>query len=101
MEIATPHGSRRIKGHLVNISRSGALIDAGNPPPRGTPILLRIDWPVRTDWVDAIVVRDDPESRVGVRFTRACADDLLLAAAVGIDLASLVRGGPNLSTAFD
>ena len=64
-------------------------------------ISLRIESPVRTDWVDATIVRLDPNRQIGLRFTRGCPDDLFLAGTVGIDLALIVRGGPNLTTAFD
>jgi len=86
---------------LVNISRNGALIVAENPPPLATPTLLRIESPVKTDWADAIVVRLDQNRRIGLQFTRSCADDLLLAGTVGIDLASMIRGGAHGTTAFD
>ena len=101
MEFATPKGMQRRKAKIVNISRDGALIVTENPPPHATPILLRIESPVKTDWVNAIVVRLDQDRQIGLKFTRGCADDLLLAGTVGIDLASLIRDGANLSTACD
>jgi hypothetical protein len=70
-------------------------------PVVSTPVSLRMESPVRTDWVDATVVRVDPSRQVGLRFTRGCPDDLILAGTVGIDIAFLVRNGPNLTTAGD
>jgi PilZ domain len=101
LEFAVGHRWQRIEARLVNISRDGALIVAENSPPHATPILLRIESPVKTDWVDAIIVRLDQNRRIGLHFTRGCADDLLLAGTVGIDLASMIRNGEIGTTAFD
>ena len=70
-------------------------------PAISTPVSLRMESPIRTDWVDATVVRVEPSQQVGVRFTHGCPDDLLLAGTVGIDIAFMLRDGPNLTTAFD
>jgi hypothetical protein len=102
IEFATGQDRRRIAAQLINISRDGALVATENPPPCATPISLRIESPVRTDWVDAVIVRLDHQRQVGVRFIQGCCpDDLLLAGTVGIDIAFMVRDGPNLTTAFD
>jgi PilZ domain len=101
IEFATPQGLRRIEARLVNISRDGAFVAASTQPPEATPISLRIESPVRTDWVDATIVRVDPNRLIGVHFARGCPYDLLLAGTVGIDLASMIRNGPNLTTACD
>ena len=101
IEFATPQGRRRMEARLVNISRDGALVVADNPVPEAMPISLRIESPVRTDWVDATIVRVDPNQEIGLRFNQGCPDDLLLAGMVGIDLAFMVRGGANLTTACD
>jgi hypothetical protein len=101
MEFATPRGRQRIEARLVNISRDGALVVADPPPLEATPIWLRIESPVRTDWVDATIVRVETNRQIGLSFTPGCPDDLLLAGAVGIDLAFLIRDGSNLTTAFD
>ena len=98
---ATSQGGQRIDARLVNISREGALVATETPPPGATPICLRIESPVRTDWVDATIVCVDSNQQVGLRFARGCPDDLLLAGTVGIDLAYMVRGGPNVTTACD
>ena len=65
------------------------------------PVSLRIEKPVRTDWADATIVRVDPNRQFGLRFNHGCPDDLLLAGTVGIDIAFMLRDGPNLTTAFD
>lgn len=101
LEFATAQGRQSIEGRLVNISRGGALVVAGTDTPDALPISLRIDSPVRTDWVDATIVRVDSSRQIGVRFHHGCPDDLLLAGTVGIDLAFMLRGGPNLTTAGD
>jgi hypothetical protein len=37
---------------LVNITRDGALMECEILPTVDTPVSLRIESPVRTDWVD-------------------------------------------------
>jgi hypothetical protein len=101
IEFSSPEGPRRIGATLINISRDGALVVADKPMLRAAPISLRIESPVRTDWVDANVVRFEPNCEIGLHFTRGCPDDLLLAGTVGIDLAFLVRNEANGTTAFD
>ena len=70
-------------------------------PGPDTPVSLRMESPVKTDWVDATIVRVDPNRQIGLRFTQGCPDDLLLAGTVGIDIAFILRDGPNLTTACD
>ena len=72
IEFTAPEGRRRIGATLVNISRGGALVVADKPMLREAPLSLRIDSPVRTDWVDAKVVRFDPNREIGLHFTQGC-----------------------------
>jgi PilZ domain len=101
IEFPASEGRRRFGATLVNISRSGALVVAANHPAAPTPVSLRIESPVRTDWVDAKVVRFEPNREIGLHFPQGCPDDFLLAGTVGIDLAFLVRNEVNGTTAFD
>jgi hypothetical protein len=101
IEFAAPEGRRRIGATLVNISRGGALVVADKPMRRAVPLSLRIESPVRTDWVDARVVRFEPTREIALHFPQGCPDDLLLAGTVGIDIAFLVRNEANGTTAFD
>jgi PilZ domain len=101
IQFEVPEGRRRIGATLINISRNGALVLAEKPMVRAAPLSIRIDSPVRTDWVDARVVRFNSNREIGLHFPQGCPDDLLLAATVGIDLAFLVRNEPNGTTAFD
>lgn len=101
IQFEAPEGRRRLGATLINISRNGALVLAEKPMLRAVPLSIRIDSPVRTDWVDAKVVRFNPNREIGVHFPQGCPDDLLLAATVGIDLAFLVRNEVNDTTAFD
>ena len=101
IEFETADGLRRFGATLVNISRHGALVATDKPVLHGVPISLRIENPVRTDWVDAKIVRVDPDQTIGLHFDQGCPDDLLLAGTVGIDLAYLVRNEINGTTAFD
>jgi hypothetical protein len=86
---------------LVNISRSGALMVADKPMLRAVPLTLRIESPVRTDWVEATVVRFEPTREIALHFPQGCPDDLLMAGTVGIDWAYLVRNAANGTTACD
>jgi hypothetical protein len=101
IQFEVPEGRRRVGATLINISRNGALVLAEKPMLRAAPLSIRIDSPVRTDWVDAKVVRFNSNREIGLHFPQGCPDDLLLAATVGIDLAFLVRNEPNGTTAFD
>jgi hypothetical protein len=101
VQFEAPEGRCRIGATLVNISRTGALLLAEKPMLRAAPLSIRIESPVRTDWVDANVVRINPNREIGLHFPQGCPDDLLLAGTVGIDLAFLIRNEVNHSTAFD
>jgi hypothetical protein len=101
IEFAAPQGQRRIGARLVNISRNGALVVADKPMIRAAPLSVRIDSPVRTDWVEARVVRFEPTREIALHFPQGCPDDLLLAGTVGIDLAFMVRNEVNGTTTCD
>ena len=101
IQFEVPEGRRRVGATLINISRNGALVLAEKPMLRAAPLSIRIDSPVRTDWVDAKVVRFNSNREIGLHFPQGCPDDLLLAGTVGIDLAFLVRNATNDTTAFD
>jgi hypothetical protein len=96
-----PEGRRRVGATLINISRNGALVLAEKAMLRAVPLLIRIDNPVRTGWVDAKVVRFDSSRQIGLHFPTGCPDQLLLAGTVGIDLNSLPRDDASGTTAFD
>jgi hypothetical protein len=101
LQFTTPQGTPRIEARLVNISRGGALVAGAISAPHVRAVWLRIESPVKTDWVYATIVRRDQEGQIGLRFIRGCPDDLLQAGTIGIDLALLARNGPNVSTACD
>ena len=92
---------RRIKARFINISRDGALIVTEDPPPYKPPIWLRIESPVRTDWVEATIVRLGQNREIALQFPRHCPDDLLLAGTVGIDLTSMIYDGERVESIFD
>jgi hypothetical protein len=101
VQFEAPEGRRRIGATLLNISRNGALVLAEKPMLRAAPLSIRIESPVRTDWVNAKFVRFDANREIALHFPQGCPDDLLLAGTVGIDLAFLIRNEPNGTTAFD
>ena len=86
---------------MMNISRGGALLVTETPPACHTPVWLRIESPVKTDWAEATTVRYGRNAEVGVQFPRGCPDDLLLAGTIGIDLVSMVVDPARLASNFD
>ena len=64
MEFTVANGTRKTEAQLLNISRGGALIVADDRPPYAAPIWLRIEIPVKTDWVEAIIVRLGQERKI-------------------------------------
>ena len=101
LELATACGRRKVAARLVNISRDGALLATGEAWPLGEPLCVRLDSPVRTDWVAAVAVRLGRPGEVAVRFARGCADDLLLAATLGIDLGPMITDLVQLFSSSD
>jgi hypothetical protein len=98
---AEPYGGRRIAARLVNISRRGALIVTETPPPYEVPIWLRIEIPVKTDWVEAMIVRRGKNRDIAFQFPGGCRDDLFLAGAIGIDLTSMISDGGKVASSCD
>jgi hypothetical protein len=74
----------------MNISPKGALIQSFEALPQDEPLWLRIDHPVKTDWIEAVPVRCDQQHGVGVVFRERCRDDFLLAAVMGLDFGWIV-----------
>jgi PilZ domain len=101
LEFAVPAGRRRTDARLVNISRDGALVVAENPPPDEAPVWLRVESPVRTDWVEAMIVRIGQDREIALQFPLGCPDDLLLASTVGIDLTSMILDRSSVASTFD
>jgi hypothetical protein len=97
--ISTDH--RRVAATLVNISREGALVVAGEPPALHETTWVRMEAPAKTDWVAAVPVRLGASNEVGIRFVDPCPDDLLLAAMLGIDLGPTILGGPRPESVDD
>jgi hypothetical protein len=94
LELTTADGRRRIEASLLNVSRGGTLMSATETPDLHTPVLIRIESPVKTDWVAAVVVRLASLGQVALSFIEPCADDFLLAAWVGLDF-TLMLGSPG------
>ncbi len=100
IEFPAPQAWRSIEARLVNISRGGALVDVENPPPIGTSVFLRIEHPVKTDWVSAAIVRLVQDRKIALNSPQSCPDDLFLAGTIGIDVMSLI-GRRHRDTASD
>ena len=101
LEVAVPEGRLRLEARLVNISRNGALVVTENPVSDKSPIWLRLESPVKTDWVEAMIVRLGRDREVALRFPRGCPDDLLLAGTIGIDLTSMIFDRSSAASTFD
>jgi hypothetical protein len=57
---------RRSSARLLDVSRVGASLMTKCVPPSDRPFWLRVEHPVRTDWVAATVVWFDGAETVGV-----------------------------------
>ena len=101
LEFAVPDGRQRVEARLMNLSRDGALIVAEKAPPYEPPIWLRIESPVKTDWVEAKIVRIGQNREIALKFPRRCPDDLLLAGTIGIDVRSMISYGATVTSTFD
>ncbi len=80
--------SRVSHGNIVNVSPHGALLSAVSSPDVGNTVHIRTSRPVRSDWIQAVVVRKSTGGQSGIDFNGSCPYDLVLAAAVGIDILS-------------
>ncbi len=101
IELPVSQGRRTVEARLVNISRHGALIVADNLPCDATQIRLRVVTPVKSDWVEARIVRRSENHEIGLKFPRRCPVDLLVAASVGTDLTSMFFRGGTCTPTFD
>src|SRR3954447_21740043 len=71
---------------LVNISSTGALLSMLAKPRLNEPIAIRLDYPVPTSPMPAVVVRIGDAGDVGVAFVRACNRAFFWTATRGEDL---------------
>jgi hypothetical protein len=74
------HGFREVAGSFRNVSLGGGLAMVGELP-RNKHIWIRLEWPVKTLWRRALVLRtgrnDDGEVEVGLSFPELCDENLL------------------------
>jgi hypothetical protein len=101
IEFAVPRGFQETAARLVNITRVGALAVAEQPPPRVDSLWLRVENPVKTDWVEATIVRFGEDREIALQFPRGCPDDLLLASTMGIDMTAMLVDGSGGSSTSD
>jgi len=76
---------RRDNARIKNIGPKGALIQVPEELPLHEPLWLRLERPVKTDWIEATPVRFGQRHDVGIMFREPCRDDLLLAAVLDLD----------------
>ena len=101
LEFAVRGGWRKINARIVNMSRDGALVVSDQFAAEDARIWLRIEHPVKSDWVEATIVRLGSDREVALSFPRGCPDDLLLAGTIGIDLTSMVLDRSSFASTFD
>jgi hypothetical protein len=101
LEFAVSQGRERAEARLVNISRGGALIVTEKSAACEPPIWLRIESPVKTDWVESTIVRQGQNREIALKFPGGCPDDLLLAGTIGIDVRSMIAYGATATATFD
>src|SRR4051812_35156735 len=81
------HGlALRLKGRMLNVSQTGALILSEVLPPLDQRLRIRLERPIRTDWCDARVVRHGEGHEAGLRFEDCDPYALVLGATMGIDV---------------
>ena len=83
--------ARRVSARVVNIGRNGALILVPEELAPCEPLLLRLERPVKTDWVEVMVVRVGRLHHVGIMFREPIRDDIRLAAVLGLDFGWIVK----------
>ncbi len=91
-------GVHRITASIVNISSTGALIRVTQSLALDRPLRLRIDTPVKTDWVEVIPIRLGQQNTVAIMFRERCRDDFLWAAVLGLDFGWVVATQPGSSS---
>ena len=84
--------TRSSEGNILNISDHGALVFSNSFPELGENVLIRLEWPVQSDWTGSIVVRHHQQNEVAIDFILGWPYDLELAATLGIDIISGVFG---------
>jgi hypothetical protein len=101
LEFVSETGRRKVGARLVNISRAGALTVTEETPALHESLWLRIEYPVKTDWIGAVTIRLGQYREVAVRFEKSCPDDFLLAAILGIDLSPIIIDGGRPGSSDD
>src|SRR4051794_7957904 len=63
---------QRVDAHLTNISRSGALLRLRDKVRLKSLIHIRLEYPVKTQWILAVAVRRTRTGEIGLAFVRGC-----------------------------
>ena len=99
------HGlALRLKGRMLNVSQTGALVLSEVLPPLDQRLRIRLEHPIRTDWYDAKVVRHGEGNEAGLRFEDCDPYALVLGGTMGIDVERSLIDIPDelrFSTASD
>jgi hypothetical protein len=101
VQFVTPEFSHRTGARVINISRQGALIECERVQPNTSQVWLRLERPVKTDWVKARVARFGRGREVALQFYIGCSDDFLLATTLGIDLSLTILAKSGSTSTFD
>ena len=96
---------QRTTGRILNVTDGGALLLSNPLPGFGQRLYVRMKRPIRTDWVEVKVIRQVAhQKKVAIVFGTACPYDLVLGAALGIDISACLFGsldGNRFSTAAE
>jgi PilZ domain len=98
LNIGMDGGRRRVSARIIDISPKGALIRVIQKLPLDMPLWLRVEKPVKTDWIEAIPVRLGEQHTVGIVFRECCRDDFLWATVLGLDFRWVVTAQTGSSS---
>jgi hypothetical protein len=98
IQLAEEMGYRRLRAILLNISSDGALVLMEEKPVLHGKLWIRLEKPMKTDWISAIPVRFDQFHEVEIRFSHPCPPAFLWAATCGNDFCLVENNEEELST---
>ena len=77
--------SRLARASLINISRTGALLYMHDKVAPNAIVYMRLEYPIKTNWIKGQVIRRRRGGQVGIQFRRPCDCTFLWIATRGED----------------